>query len=206
MAETPRGRPRSQEARRAVLDAALVLCREEGYPNVTMKGIADAAGVGRQTVYRWWQAKPDVLLEALRDLADRATAEFFPDTGDALADVEQLLVATFAVNRGISGAALVGLMADAQADPALSERLQDRVIGPRRAVLREILHRGVERGQLGTGVSIDLAVDFAFGVMWYRMLSRHAPIDRALAAEIGVGLGAMLGEGRAARKTSRPPR
>jgi len=99
-----------------VLDAALALCDRDGYQNVTIKGIADAAGVGRQTVYRWWPAKTDVLLEAVRDLAARRSVDLAPDTGDALKDVEVLLAATYGLTRGSTGQALVGLLADAQSE------------------------------------------------------------------------------------------
>ncbi|MFD0331213.1 TetR/AcrR family transcriptional regulator [Streptacidiphilus monticola] len=58
-------RPRSDAAHRAILDAALALAVEHGYTGVTIKGIAERAGVGRQTVYRWWPTRGAVLLEAM---------------------------------------------------------------------------------------------------------------------------------------------
>ncbi|MFG2146707.1 TetR/AcrR family transcriptional regulator [Streptomyces sp. NPDC048696] len=190
----PRGRPRSETARRAVLDAALELCQRDGYQELTMKGIADVAGVGRQTVYRWWPTKQDVLMEVLVELPHRAPDRLFPDTGSVRHDVEELLRYTFQLTQGVTGRALVGLMADAQGDAELSRRLQESVIGPRREVLRRILERGVRRGELSEtgGASLDLAVDFAFGVMWYRLLSRHAPVDDALAAELGMAVCKLL--------------
>ncbi len=76
---------------------------------------------------------------------------------------------------------------------SLSARLQATVIGPRRAALRDILARGVARGELSEdAVSLDLAVDFAFGTMWYRLLSHHAPVDQALATEITTALRRLL--------------
>lgn len=186
MDETPaRGRPRSETARRAVLDAALRLCQSGGYQALTIKGIAETAGVGRQTVYRWWPAKQDILIDALRDLGLRKAEHLDPDTGHTLRDVQALLTATFALTDRLTGKALIGLMADAQHDPALSLRLQSTVIGPRRQALRDMLARGVERGELSdTGTDLDLLVDFAFGTMWYRLISHHAPVDTALAERI----------------------
>lgn len=194
MTETAaRGRPRSETARRAVLDAALELCQRDGYQALTIKGIAETAGVGRQTVYRWWPTKEAVLLDALRDLALRGSEQLDPDSGDTLRDVETLLDATFALTQRLTGKALVGLMAEAQHDPALSARLQGTVIGPRREALRTVLARGVARGELSDGaLSLDLAVDFAFGTMWYRLLSHHAPVDTQLARELAGTLGRML--------------
>jgi AcrR family transcriptional regulator len=181
-----------------VLDAALRLCQTGGYQALTMKGIAEAAGVGRQTVYRWWPAKQDVLIDALRDLRLMRAEELDPDSGDTLADVRLLLTATFALATGLTGKALVGLMAEAQHDPGLSHRLQATVVGPRRHALRAILARGVERGELTASVPLDLAVDFAFGTMWYRLISHHAPVDAGLADQITQALATLLGQRPAA--------
>ena len=189
----PRGRPRSETARRAVLDAALQLCQRDGFQGLTIKGIAETAGVGRQTVYRWWPTKEAVLLDALRDVGLRESRRLTPDSGDTLLDVENLLATTFALTQQLTGKAIVGLMAEAQHDPGLSARLQGTVIGPRRQALREILARGVERGDLSDAeVPLDLAVDFAFGTMWYRLLSRHAPVDADLAGQLTAALRRML--------------
>jgi AcrR family transcriptional regulator len=206
MDETPaRGRPRSETARRAVLDAALELCQSGGYQALTMKGIAETAGVGRQTVYRWWPAKQDVLIDALRDLALRRAEGLDPRTGDTLRDVRTLLEATFALTTALTGNALIGLMAEAQHDPALSHRLQATVIGPRRQALRALLAQGVADGSLSEATaSLDLAVDFAFGTMWYRLISRHAPVDTGLAEQITAALAALLRPGAAAQAAPAP--
>jgi AcrR family transcriptional regulator len=179
-----RGRPRSEEARRAVLDAALRLCERDGYQQLTIKAIATEAGVGRQTVYRWWPDKAEILMEALVELAESLDLREPIDSGDTLSDVRALLSITYSLTQSITGQAIVGLMSDAQADPALSAKLQGKVIGPRRDALREILRRGVDRGEVAAAVSLDLVVDFAFGAMWYRLLSRHAPVNEELAGKV----------------------
>jgi AcrR family transcriptional regulator len=179
-----RGRPRSEEARRAVLDAALRLCERDGYQQLTIKAIATEAGVGRQTVYRWWPDKAEILMEALVELAESLDLREPIDSGDTLSDVRALLSITYSLTQSITGQAIVGLMSDAQADPALSAKLQGKVIGPRRDALREILRRGVDRGEVSAAVSLDLVVDFAFGAMWYRLLSRHAPVNEELAGKV----------------------
>lgn len=188
-----RGRPRSEETRRAILRAALELCERDGYQDLTIKAIADAAGAGRQTVYRWWPDKASVLMEALAGLAEDPALRVPAESTHVLAEVEGLLTVTYELTRKLTGQALVGLMADAQRDPALSERLQSTVIGPRRAALRTLLRRGVDSGEFAGAVPLDLVVDFAFGAMWYRLLSRHAAVDGALAREVTAGIAAMLG-------------
>jgi AcrR family transcriptional regulator len=89
---------RSERSRRAIYDAALELIGEIGYPKTTIEGIAARAGVGKQTIYRWWGSKADVLLEAFLDLSEQASRdagpeyEFaIPDTGDLAADLKAVL-------------------------------------------------------------------------------------------------------------------
>jgi len=65
----------------------------------------------------------------------------------------------------------------------LAAQLQETLLVPRRRGLREILARGVASGQLAEAVQLDLAVDLVYGTMWYRLLSRHAPVDARLAVE-----------------------
>ncbi|MER5998995.1 TetR/AcrR family transcriptional regulator [Nonomuraea angiospora] len=173
------GRPRSEAARKAILRAALDLCARDGYQNVTMKGIAQIAGSGRQTVYRWWQTRAQVLLEALTDvLAEEVQG--LPDTGDARADLVTFLEQTFALARGVAGQVVVGLMADAQSDAELATELRAKLIDPRRAALRAVLARGA----VPDDVDLELAVDLVFGAMWYRLLNRHAEVNQELAEEI----------------------
>src|SRR5437879_11732027 len=85
---------RSEKSRRAIYDAALALVGEVGYPRTTIEGIAARAGVGKQTIYRWWGSKADVLLEAFLDLSAQAAREAgqepyaIPDTGDLAGDLK----------------------------------------------------------------------------------------------------------------------
>ncbi|NUR83182.1 MAG: TetR/AcrR family transcriptional regulator [Nonomuraea sp.] len=174
------GRPRSEESRRAILKAALHLCARDGYQSVTLKGIAQEAGVGRQTLYRWWQTKAEVLLEALIEIVSPKLAPL-PRTEDHRADLVSFLDRTFDLAGGPVGPIVVGLMADAQSDPALAATLRDQLIDRRRQALREVL----ERGPLPAGMDVELLVDVIFGAMWYRLLNRHAPVDRSLAHELG---------------------
>ncbi|MFJ9116081.1 TetR/AcrR family transcriptional regulator [Streptomyces sp. NPDC102394] len=97
---TPDATRRSESSRRAIHDAALALVGEVGYPRTTIEAIAARAGVGKQTIYRWWGSKADVLLEAFLDLSAQAAREaggepyVIPDTGDLAADLKTVLRAT----------------------------------------------------------------------------------------------------------------
>ena len=89
----PRGRPRSAAAHQAVLNAVARLLEEQhlDYESLTIEGIAAEAGVGKQTIYRWWSTKASVLLEAI--LGGHVTMNIgeVPDTGDLREDLQQWL-------------------------------------------------------------------------------------------------------------------
>jgi AcrR family transcriptional regulator len=177
----PPGRPRSEPARRAVLDAALRLVRRDGYPAVTIKGIAEEAGVGRQTVYRWWDSKAAILLEAIIDLA--LPIAMPEQTADPVHDLRETLRGSFRLSP-VAGPIISGLMADATHDAAVMDQLQTELLAKRRATVRELLERAQREGLAGKGADLNLVTDMVWGTMWYRILSRHAPVDEALADEV----------------------
>ena len=178
MTGLPLGRPRSDAARRAVLDAALALAARDGYTAVTIKGIAQTAGVGRQTVYRWWPTRGAVLAEALAEVGG---APGLPESsGDPWADLRSFLDRTFALARTqpVAGV-LLGLTADALSDAELSVTVRGYIAG-RRALLRALL----ERCGPAWRVPVDTLVDMAFGAMWYRLMNEHAPVGSGLTSEL----------------------
>src|SRR5690349_8072611 len=89
------GRKRSEASRRAILDAALALV-QGGYGSITAEALAAHAGVGKQTIYRWWKSLAEVVLDALRDNARTITA---PETGTLEGDLRAFLSATFRLAR-----------------------------------------------------------------------------------------------------------
>ncbi len=174
--EAVAGRPRSEVAREAILRTALDIVRERGFEQLTADGLAAAAGVGKQTIYRWWSSLGEVVLEATREFARQVTA---PETGSLEGDLAALLTNTFRYSRGPSSTrvALRGLMAQAQLDPELAPKFA-AFIEERRSVLRGVMLRHVPADR---GDDIEAAVDMMFGAMWYRMLVGHAPLDAAFA-------------------------
>jgi AcrR family transcriptional regulator len=174
------GRPRSEAARRAILDAAMAELEERGYPSLTVDGIAARAGTGKQTIYRWWGSKADVVLDALLDAADARIA--VPDEGSLQADLSAFLAETFR-QRG-QRPVLVGLMAQAVLDPVFGNAFRERFLFARRAALRGVLERAVDRGEVGRDADLELVIDVIFGVLWYRLLVGHAPLDDAAGREL----------------------
>ncbi|MEV3856800.1 TetR/AcrR family transcriptional regulator [Streptomyces sp. NPDC050095] len=168
------GRRRNEEARRAVLDAALrLLAQADGTP-VGVDAIAREAGVGKQTLYRWWPSKGAVLLDALTDQAERQVPS--AASGSLREELRAVVAATFeAAHSEPTGPALRTLVREAARDPHLAELMRE-FTGLRRAALREVLARGQARGELAADGDLDLMVDQIYGVFWYRFLLGHAPL------------------------------
>ncbi|WP_344211237.1 TetR/AcrR family transcriptional regulator [Kribbella sancticallisti] len=177
--KSPDSNRRSDRARTAILAAATASVAEIGYAKTTIEGIAGRAGVGKQTIYRWWSSKGAVVLDAL--LAEQAEIEL-PDTGDFTADLRTVLRATvdeFA-DPGIS-ATLRALMIDMQNDPALSERVMERMLGPQLDATKRRLESAQEAGQISADLDLDVAVEMFFGPIYHRWILQTMPLDRAYA-------------------------
>lgn len=117
------GRPRSESARLAVLRAVDDMLVDQGYASMTMKGIAERAKVGRQTVYRWWSSKAEILLEA--SAGDAARELEVPAHHDPVVEVTAFLTALAEfLTTSDAGLAYRALLGEAQHDPAVAELLQ----------------------------------------------------------------------------------
>lgn len=172
------GRPRSEASRQAILEAAVELVTRDGYANVTIEGIAARAGTGKQTIYRWWPSKADVLLEAG---ADRVEGPPDRDHGSYEADLRAFLEASYRLaNREDLAAILRALMAEAQLDPAFAERFRDTFLKRRADALAVITDRARRRGDLPVNPDPATITDIVFGTIWYRILAAHRPFDERL--------------------------
>jgi AcrR family transcriptional regulator len=184
---TRAGRRRSEQSRLAILTAAYELVAEIGYARLTIEGIAARAGTGKQTIYRWWPSKADVVLDALATKADLHIP--IPDEGSFAADLRAFLLASFALG---NQAALLGilraLMAEAQIDPEFWQRFREAFLQRRRDALGVITGRAQARGDLPPGLSPGTVADIVFGVIWYRVLATREPPDSGLADELVTAL------------------
>ena len=184
---TPPGRApnrRNEDARLAVLNAADDLLVERGFGGVTIEGIAARAGVAKQTIYRWWSSKVDILLDTLiEDAGDQLAV---PDTGSAVTDTRGYL-RTYArfLTREPAGRVLLALIGEAQHDPDTARVVQERFLGPQRRRERKMLRRGVASGELQAGLDVDATLDALYGPILWRALTgariQRGFIDRLIA-------------------------
>jgi AcrR family transcriptional regulator len=169
------GRRRNDAAREAILDVTFELLRTQGADGLTIDAIAAAAGVGRQTIYRWWPSKIAVVAEAITQHA-RAIAPV-RDSGSFSDDLAAFVRDSFT---GSSQAgtlrALRQLGAAAQQDEHVAEVVAD-FTAQRRATLGSLLARGQAAGHLSPAADLDMLSDIMFGVLWYRALISREPLD-----------------------------
>ncbi|MFE9796659.1 TetR/AcrR family transcriptional regulator [Streptomyces goshikiensis] len=175
---------RSERSRRAILDAALALLGEVGYNKLTIEAIAARAGVGKQTIYRWWPSKAAVLLDASLALAGEPDAEGgwagLPDTGDLAADLKLVLRATVdEFNDERYEAPARALTAAGATDPELGARFTERLLEPQLALYEDRLRTAREAGQLAPDTDLRLTVEMLLGPLTYRWLLRTAPLTHA---------------------------
>jgi AcrR family transcriptional regulator len=166
---TPDPTRRNEHSRRAILAATISMVAELGYEKASIEGIARRAGVGKQTIYRWWPSKGAVVLEALEVSLGSVTA--FPDTGDIVEDLRVQMTGVVELFGATEvGAVYRGFIAAAQSDRALSQAHIDQVIEPATVACRERLAKAQERGEMRKDIDIQAVIDMLWGAIYYRLL------------------------------------
>lgn len=159
----------------AICHAALELLAEVGYDRMSMDAVASRAHASKATIYRKWPGKLELVLEAVRS---RGAAEHDPeDTGSLRSD---LLGTLRAMADGIAAddaALLIGAIRAMRAAPELGSCLRDQVIERKRSIAREIVRRGVARGELPSSVDADLLHEVAPSLVFFRLMVLDQPVD-----------------------------
>lgn len=179
MADTARarGRPRSQKARQAILDAATALLIEHGVDAVSMDELAELAGVSKATVYRWWPSKHVLALDVL--MADWDASEpRLRHTGSLRGDLRALLRAWVrCLSARPYGAVVAALAAEARLNAEFGELWRERFVRIRREPARAVLLRAIDRGELARRTDVELVLDLLYGSLYHRLLHGHAPLN-----------------------------
>ncbi|MFE5095084.1 TetR/AcrR family transcriptional regulator [Streptomyces sp. NPDC056638] len=183
---------RNERSRRAIHDAALGLVGEVGYPRTTVEAIAARAGVGKQTIYRWWPSKAAVLLEAFVALGDRAAeengagdAQGLPDTGDLAADLKAVLRATVdELTDPAFEAPTRALAAEGIVDPQLGAEFVQKLLDPSLRLYVARLRAAQEAGQVRADIDPRIALELLVGPLTHRWLLRTLPLTHEYADAI----------------------
>ena len=168
---------RSERSRRAILDATRALISEVGYRKVSIEAIAARAGVGKQTIYRWWPSKGAVVFDSFLALSEDGDEPALPDTGDLEADLKTVMRATAAEFADPEFERPVrALNTEILGDPELAAQYREKLAGPVDEAKKARLRSGQDAGQLAADADLDLVLDMLYSPLTLRWLYRSGPL------------------------------
>lgn len=173
------GRPRSEKARKAILEAARKLLAQRSMNDLTIEAIAKKAKVGKTTIYRWWPSKAAVAMEAL--LEQPELQDNVPQNGNAPEIVAAQLASLVRQMRGQNGKIIAGIIAEGQSDMGVQDLMYERFLKERVGNLYDAVERGQADGSF-RAIDLDIAVDMLLGPLFLRILSGEHGIDDSFAA------------------------
>ncbi|MCF6470608.1 TetR/AcrR family transcriptional regulator [Nonomuraea sp. MG754425] len=179
MVKQPNSARRSERSRQAILTAARELVSEVGYAKLSIEAIAARAGVGKQTIYRWWPSKGAVVLDAFLALSEAGPEQSvaLPDTGDLEADLKTVLRATVAEFADPAFEAPIrALNMEIINDPALAAQYREKLAGPVDEAKKARLRTAQQAGQLAADADLDLALELLYAPLYQRWLLRSGPL------------------------------
>ena len=174
------GRPRDARANRAILEATLELASEQGL-GLSMDAVAAHAGVSKATIYRRWESKEALVLDAWRELVGPMPV---PDTGSLRGDLRAIFTQLcHHAGRDADGARPAPddrRLTDEPGDASVVRRVRRRPAPPERAVLE----RAVATGELPADADFDLLGDLLAGPFFYRILMTDSAVDDQLVDDV----------------------
>jgi AcrR family transcriptional regulator len=183
VARRPRGRPRSEACRQAVLAAAGELMLEGGLAAATIEAIAARADVSKATIYKWWPSRGAVALDGF--LAQVADTLAIPEGSSTAAALEFQVDALVTLFRDTSAGPLWrALTSAAQSDPDIARALRERWLAPRRAVAAEVMRAGIARGDIRPDVDVSTALDQLFAPIYHRLVFSHDDLEPGLSSTL----------------------
>lgn len=176
------GRPRSEEVRRLILQATLDLLHEVSLQSITIEAIAKSAGVSKATIYRWWDSKALVVIDAfIEHHVIRTPMRRDLPPGEAIAEHMRALVEQYS---GWGGRIVAQILAEAQSDPAVGREFRARFHYGRRAIVREVLNEWRNSGEIDPSTDIEMLMDVLYSPIYMRLMVGHAPLDQRFITEL----------------------
>lgn len=168
---------RSQRSLRAILAAAVDLLLEVGYAKLTIEAIAARAGVGKQTIYRWWPTKGAILLDVFLDMVDATGEIVLPVTENLGEDLKigprSTMDALAEPRFEIPYRALLTVI---QHDESLATQLREKLVRPLLEATKDRLRLAQQAGEVAD-IDLDIAAELLYAPMYYRWLLRTGPLS-----------------------------
>ena len=180
------GRPRSEQAEQAIIEATLDLFAERGFEGVCVEAVAARAGVGKATIYRRWPNKEELLLAAFGSLKSPFPEPKGVSVREDLLAMVEVMCADKADPRKSRRYAL--LLGEGDKYPRLMARYKETIIQPRREAMRAVIRRGVETGELRPDTDVEIAMLTLTGAIMAQDQSASGTLDDDFAVRLVDGL------------------
>ncbi|WP_092549274.1 TetR/AcrR family transcriptional regulator [Actinoplanes derwentensis] len=175
----------------AIRKAVMSELAEVGYGRLSIEAVARRAGVGKTAIYRRWSNKLEMVMEIVKDVADRKVP--LPDTGSFPGDLQLLLlIVSTALQHRMASQIIPDLMAEAARNPQIAETLQRALRTHQQAVGEKLIGQAVARGELPEGTDPDVAVDMILGPLYWRLAVARQPIEEDYLEKFTVAVTAAL--------------
>jgi AcrR family transcriptional regulator len=176
------GRPRSEAAEQAIIDATLDVFAEQGFEGVCVELVAARAGVGKATIYRRWPNKEELLLAAFGSLKSPYPEPNGVSVRDDLLAIVEVMCADKADPRKARRYAL--MLGEGEKYPRLMARYKAEVVEPRREMVRSIIRRGIETGELRPDTDVEISMLTLTGAIMAQEKSASGTLDAEFAARL----------------------
>ena len=170
-AQRSAGRPRSEAARGAILDAAYALLLETQLGGFSIDAVAARAGVARTTIYRWWPTKGRLAIESFLEAFRPQLA--YGRSRDPEGDFRALIGSLARALAGPDGRVAASVLMHAQSDAETQQMFREQFSEPLRAETSRLLQSGVDQGRFRTDLDIARVIDAAVGAVYFRLLFGH---------------------------------
>ena len=171
------GRPRSAATRAAIMMAVLTMLKREHYSDISIEKIAAKAKVSKHSIYRWWNSKGELVLDAFIDYALKHAVRI-EGSADSFADLERFVLhALRSWEDPVFDKGWRGLVAEMSFDAELREKFNEIYLAPRKRHVAGIVMLGVERGQFRGDCDVDGVVEVVLGFMWLHILFDPPQMD-----------------------------
>jgi AcrR family transcriptional regulator len=160
----------------AIVAAVLAELDERGYARLAMESVAKRAGTSKSALYRRWPSKQEMVLAVLADIS--VPMADVVETGDLRRDMRAAAESMAAWLAAEPYAKIIpDLIAEAHRTRELAEAISTSISEPRRAYLRSLLTRAIERGDLPADTDLEMAQDLVAALIYWRMVVRQAPVE-----------------------------
>ena len=177
----PAGRPRSEVARKAVLEAAYRILVDQGLGRLTIERVASETGVGKPTIYRHWANAHELAMAAFMASPTEPATTFKGSSKRQLQAHLEGVIRVFSTPRGRQ---ITLMLASAEQESELVKAFRNQVILKSRETGRKLLEHALATGKVKAGFDIETVLDMLYGPLFYRSLAGHRKLDFALARQL----------------------